>query len=113
MIRDCCRYPVAFGEDGQLIGVAAAKDVGLNEAFVYVPTRLIINESKFKADPQVGHILEQHSDFFDDRDNSEHMKVTFYVMHELTKGADSFWHWYFEVSDLPDMLAFWSEEELS
>ena len=96
-----------------MIGVAAAKDVGLNEAFVYVPTRLIINESKFKADPQVGHILEQHSDFFDDRDNSEHMKVTFYVMHELTKGADSFWHWYFEVSDLPDMLAFWSEEELS
>ena len=77
-----------------------------------MPTKIIINESKFRADPQVGHLLEKHSDFFDDRDSSEHFKMTFYVMHELSKGVNSFWHWYFEISDLPDMPANWSSEEL-
>lgn len=38
------RWPVAFGEKGELVGVCARRDIGFNESAVYVPVRLTINE---------------------------------------------------------------------
>jgi hypothetical protein len=37
-------YPVAFGKHGQLIGMAASKDVPPLKAFLSVPHKLIITE---------------------------------------------------------------------
>lgn len=38
-------YPVAFGKHGQLIGMAARKDLPPMKAFLYVPFNLIITEN--------------------------------------------------------------------
>ena len=38
------RYPVAFGKEGQLVGIAATREIGFNEAYIYVPTKLAIHE---------------------------------------------------------------------
>ena len=41
-------FPAAFGKNGQLIGMAAAKDVPPSTAFLYVPQELYINEHNIK-----------------------------------------------------------------
>ena len=48
IIRPSCRFPVAFGEKGELIGISAVRDIGLGEAYIFVPVKCIINESKFR-----------------------------------------------------------------
>ena len=78
-----------------------------------MPVKCIINESKFIADPEVGHLVEKHADFFNSNEHPEHLKLTFFVMHEISKGERSFWHHYFKVCPTPDMPCFWSEEELN
>lgn len=45
---DSVDYPVAFGKEGKLVGCAAKRDIGLNEAYVYVPVGICINEEQFK-----------------------------------------------------------------
>lgn len=112
IIRPAVRYPVAFGSKGELVGVAARREIGLNEAYIYVPLKCIINESKARADPKIGHIFERYPHLFKNRDNSEHLIVIFFVLYEMSKGKDSFWYHYFEVSALPEMLSKWSDAEL-
>ena len=105
ILHPACRYPVAFGEQGELIGISATRDIGVNEAYIYVPTKCIINESKFQKDPQIGHMIDKYPELFEDRENCDHMKLIFFVMHELGKVKDSFWASYFETAELPDLLA--------
>jgi len=40
-------WPVAYGKDGQLVGVRAKKDIGPCESYVYVPVNCTINEEQF------------------------------------------------------------------
>ena len=108
IISDAVRYPVAFGENGELVGMAAARDIGVNEAYLYVPQKVIICESTFKKS-EIGHLLEKHKDFFDD----EHKIIMFFVMHEMSKGEDSFWYPTFLTSEKPDLPIFWTDEELA
>ena len=107
-MHPAARYPVAFGPTGALVGVAATRDIALSEAYCYVPMKCCINESKFRADPQIGHLLDKHPELFDESENASHIVVIFFVMYELGKGADSFWHSYFEISAWSDMPALWS-----
>ena len=46
VVSPAIRYPVAFGASGQLLGCAARRTIGFNEAFLYVPMKMIICESK-------------------------------------------------------------------
>jgi hypothetical protein len=49
-------YPVAFGRQGQLIGMAAKKDIPPMTAFLYVPYNLIITEATVMRSP-IAHIV--------------------------------------------------------
>ena len=112
IIRHACRYPVAFGDHGKLIGVAATREIGLGEAYAYVPLSCLLNQSKFRSDPQVGHLIDKYPDLFANRDNSEHLILIFYTLHEMSKGPDSFWYHYFQVSAIDDMPCNWTEADL-
>ena len=46
IVSPAVRYPVAFGPSGQLIGCAARRSIGFNEAFLFVPMKCVICESK-------------------------------------------------------------------
>ena len=95
MLRGATRYPVAFGDEGQLVGIGATKDIALREAFVYVPQALMICESKFRADPEIGHLIDKHPTLFKEKLNKEHVILMFFLVHEFSKGEDSFWYAYF------------------
>ena len=104
VLRDSVRYPTCFGNDGQLVGMSATKDIGLREAFVYVPQRLMICEARFRQDPSIGHLLNKHPELFQEKLNREHVALMFFLMHEYGKGEDSFWFDYFNCCALPDLL---------
>ena len=112
ILHPACRYPVAFGDKGELIGISATRDIGVGEAYIYVPTKCIINETKFRNDPQIGHLIDKHPELFSERGNCDHMKLIFFLMHEMGKGENSFWHYYFEAAELPDLLANWESTDL-
>lgn len=73
----------------------------------------MICEEQFRQDPKIGHILDLHPEAFRKRVSSEHLVLIFFVMVELTKGKDSFWYPYFQITEKTDMLCFWKEEDLS
>ena len=62
IVRSAVRYPVAFGEAG-LVGMSANRDIGINEAYLYVPSKCIICESRFR-ESEIGHLLDKHKQFF-------------------------------------------------
>lgn len=93
--HDSVRYPVAFGKEGHLIGLAATRRIGFNEAYLYVPNHVIISEEQFRRHKEIGHILDKHPEVFRERQLSEHHVLIFFVMHEMSKGEESFWYPYF------------------
>lgn len=40
------------------------------------------------------------------------MTLIVFIMSELVKGKDSFWHPYFEATNPSDLLSFWDMKEL-
>ena len=80
---------------------------------MYVPIKCVVNESKFRQDPQIGHLLDKHPELFDQGLNCAHLVVIFFLLHEMSKGENSYWYHYLEISALPDMPAQWIEEDLN
>lgn len=93
--RESIDYPAAFGPDGGLIGIAAKRDIGIQEAYIYVPSKLVICEEKFRQDPDIGHILEENPELFVDHYFGEHLVLIFFIAYEIGKGEKSFWAPYF------------------
>ena len=114
IISNAIRYPVAFGEGGHLIGCAAKRPIGFNEAFVYIPMKVVICESKILLS-EVGHIIKKYPKVFSEkgRTNGEHMTIIFFTLHEMSKGEDSFWAPYFAISEYPDQVSMWNEDDLA
>ena len=43
VVSPAVTFPAAFGEDGGLVGLAAKRDIGFNEAYLYVPINVVIS----------------------------------------------------------------------
>ena len=84
----------------------------MQEAYIYVPSKLIICEEKFRQDTVIGHIIDSHPDVFSEHSFAEHMVLIFFCMYEMGKGKEGFWHPFFETAEYCDMLNKWSQEEL-
>ena len=56
-------YPVAFGRQGQLIGMAAKQNIYPQKAFLYVPQRLIITEITVR-NSKIAFLLDKHPEIF-------------------------------------------------
>jgi hypothetical protein len=110
--RDSIMYPAAFGPDGGLIGIAAKRDIGIQEAYIYVPSKLVICEEKFRQDPDIGHILEENPEVFVDHYFGEHLVLIFFMAYEIGKGEKSFWAPFLETAERCDMLFNWETEDL-
>ena len=106
VVAPSVRWPVAYGESGELIGVHANKDIGPCESYLYVPTKMTINEEQFR-NSEIGKILEENEDEFMDRDHNEHYILIFFVAYQMSLGTASFWDPYFEISADSDLPMNW------
>ena len=91
---DSIEYPVAFGKNGDLLGIAAKRPIGPEEAYLYVPNKIIINEDKVWAS-DIAFIIKRHSDVFDEHADAEYLRLIFFMTYELSKGEKSLWYPYF------------------
>jgi hypothetical protein len=94
VIYDSIEYPVAFGKSGDLLGIAAKRPIGPEEAYLYIPNKIIINDDKVYSS-EIADIIKRHSDVFDEHADSEYLRLIFFVTYELSKGEKSMWYPYF------------------
>ena len=87
-------YPVAFGKHGQLIGMAAKKDIPPMKAFLFVPHRLIIQEQTARRS-EISFIFDKHPELYKTHYDAEYLVLATYIFYEHLKGERSFWHPYF------------------
>ena len=105
-------YPVAFGKNGELMGLCAKKDIPPQKAFLFIPQSLIINELVCKLDPNCGPIYEKHPEIFKDHFDAEYLLMIVFVMHHMLIGKKSFWHPFWQVINMSDMPMRWSDTEM-
>ena len=94
VVHPAVDYPVAFGKHGQLIGMAAKKDIPPMKAFLFVPHRLIINELTVRRS-KVAYIIDRHPEVYKTHYDAEYLVLATYIFYEFLKGEQSFWHPYF------------------
>lgn len=105
-------YPVAFGARGDLIGVRAKRDINPNEAFVYVPVNLTLNEEQWRRGA-IGEVYDKTlAEFQEEYEDPEHAILTFFVAYQMSLGPRSFWYPYFEVAAETDLPMEWNETDL-
>eukprot|EP00347_Sterkiella_histriomuscorum_P011977 403370373 len=121
--QETCDYPVAFcpqqfadqtenlSEIPYLIGVAAKKFIGPNEAYLYIPNKLIINEDKLYKS-EYAQIFIDHPNEFKNTEKSDQTSLIFFVALELLKGEESYWHPYFETAQDSDLPQFWEDQNI-
>ena len=69
-------YPVAFGRNGELIGMAASRDIPPMTAFVFVPQALHINEDNIRARaPYMGELFDRRTDLFKTHEDAIYMPM--------------------------------------
>ena len=58
-------FPAAFGKDENalLVGSAVKETIQHNEAFLYIPNKLLITTDRARAS-EIGFILESHDNIF-------------------------------------------------
>ena len=110
-VYDSIEYPVAFGRSGDLVGIAAKRPIGPEEAYLYIPNKLIINEDKV-LNSDIAHIVRRHADVFEEHADAEYLRLIFFMTCELAKGPRSLWHPYFQIAQESDLPCFWEPHEL-
>lgn len=109
---DSVDYPVAFGKEGHLIGMAAKRPIGPEEAYIYIPSTITINDEKILKS-EIGFMIEKHADVFREHFDGEYLRLIFFVTYELSKGDKSFWHPYFAIAERSNLPAFWEDSEIN
>lgn len=106
-------FPAAFGTKGELLGMAASRDLKPNTAFLYVPTNLHINKHTIKQrSPELWNVFEQYPAVFFKHYDYQYLRIVTYVMMEMRKGPESFWFPYFEVISWSDLPMLWQSTEI-
>ena len=91
-----------------MCGISVKDDIAHNEAMLCIPYKAILSSSKARAQPQLAKVFRANPELFDQAEQAswEHYMLMAFVVFELQKGEDSFWHPYFEI--LPaDAKCFW------
>lgn len=89
-------YPVAFGTN-ELVGVCATREIGPDEAYLFLPGKLLICEAMI-MDSVLGPIITRHPAVFKEHHDQEYLILIFFIMFEMQKGEESFWYPYFNIT---------------
>jgi hypothetical protein len=74
--------------------MAAKRDIGPEEAYLYIPNKLMIHDERILKS-EFGKIITTHKDVFYEHNDGEYLRLIFFVTCELAKGDKSFWYPYF------------------
>lgn len=85
------QYPVMFGAgDSQYPGMMALEDIGPDESFIKVPSRLIVSTAKAWREPALQHVYYENPEVFGKHINlGEDRLLLAYILYHLTLGEKS------------------------
>ena len=89
-------FPAIYGEGLQ--GLRLKEDLAPNEPLLYIPNKCIITPEHAKASP-IAHLFDCHDALFVTNYDRESTIIMVYIIYERLKGAESFYHPYFEMVD--------------
>ncbi|TNV79895.1 hypothetical protein FGO68_gene12039 [Halteria grandinella] len=102
-------YPAIFAKEGQhLMGAAAATQIQVNEAYLYVPSKLLITVDR-ALNSEIGHIFEENAYFFKTTSDRDYLILLLYLIYEHGKGKKSFWYPYFNAIDPGELPCYWED----
>jgi len=100
-------YPAVFGKG--LVGIAAKSRVSPDEAFLFVPASVLINDQRIQQSA-LGPIIGTHPEVFFEHIDGEYLRIIFFVIWEMCKGEQSFWAPYFAIVEETDLPIFWDQD---
>lgn len=103
-------YPVAFGPEGMLVGLAASKDLEAGEIYLEIPEKIVINRT-FVKNGELGPLIKKHPEIFDKMVEDD-MSIIIFYFHEYLKGEKSFWYPMLAITNLSDLPFLWSQDEI-
>jgi hypothetical protein len=104
---DAIEWPTVTPGTGR--GAVAKKNVSPGEAFLTVPSRLILDPPFCRRAPDIGPFLASHQMFAE----SDETTLAVYLCHESLKGVHSFWEPYISMLPKPSGSVYcWTREEL-
>jgi len=103
----------AYFENGTR-GIRCTQEIKHNEAFLYVPYKMLITVSGTKAHKVLGPIIDNHPEVFDNRGSGEKLVIALRMLYEITLGKDSYWFPWLATLDMGEVsfTKKWTEEEL-
>ena len=111
-IYDKIRYPAVFNSpQGPILGCLAEEDINPREAYAFIPNTICISTEKAR-NSEISHVYRKHPELFENNGERDYYVMILFLMYERAKGIKSFWHPYFEICEISDIPAQWSDEEI-
>eukprot|EP00742_Colponemidia_sp_Colp-10_P007814 GILJ01008426.1.p1 GENE.GILJ01008426.1~~GILJ01008426.1.p1 ORF type:complete len:481 (+),score=59.76 GILJ01008426.1:36-1478(+) len=101
------QWPADFGH---VRGCLVLEDIDEKEAFISVPSALLITPEKASCAP-IAAIINDHPELLTNRKKDDVLLILF-LLHEFLLEEQSFWWPYLQMLEYAESLCDWSEEEL-
>ena len=88
-------------------GAVAVEPIATYECMVNIPVHLMMSPLQAYSDPEIGESLQSCKDLL-----YGDLLLAVYIMHELRKGRESFYHPYLRIIPESCNIAEWSNDEL-
>ena len=100
-------YPAIYTHgDTQLTGVMCKEQIHPAEAIMYIPNKCLVSTESARHS-EIAEIYRNYEDIFVANVDRDHLTLVLYLMYERCKGAESFFHPYFEVVELVESPCLW------
>jgi hypothetical protein len=105
---DKVEFPAYFGV---VCGARAAEDILPQEAFLFIPNKLILNVQRAR-DSDISDIFKNHDSLFVANVDRDFLILVLSVIYERQQGDKSFWHPYLDIVNPGIPACYWNEEVL-
>ena len=82
------------------------EEIKAKEVICAIPNRLIISADTVRHS-EIAEVVRNHDELFIGKSYRDEQALRLYLMHERNKGAESFWHEWFELAQLVDLPYTW------
>ena len=96
---------------GGVHGVRAKTDIKPNEAFLFVPNKLLITVESARQS-EIAEVFSNHEQLFFTNVERDSLTMIVYLMFERLKGPASFWHPYFDALEMGKPAYLWPPEAI-
>lgn len=92
-------------------GLLCTEEIKPHEVICSVPNKLILSAAT-AHNSEIAEVFRNHDDLFVANPSRDEFVLRLFVMYERNKGAESFWHEWFEIAQLVDLPYTWDDSKI-